>query len=170
MNFITSHHRMLLLVAPITQVEIKVSDVIATTRVDAPQTLLELLIALAVQPRKVVVVLQPVSLLARRYVVAVVVIATAPIDSLVIAQVFVLARRVAWAAPLCARKAQVYALLCRTISLDRVPCTSFIVVKRGDGLQRVLSLGCSAASQHENCNDRQSQHFTSKVIRSLTSP
>lgn len=55
---------MLLLVAAVANVEVEISDVFATFRVNFSQTLLELLVARAVKSREEIVVLEAVFLLA----------------------------------------------------------------------------------------------------------
>lgn len=90
---------MLFLVASITNVEVKVSDVISAPRVDTSETLLELFIALAVQAREEVVVLQAVFLFTRGDVIAMIVLSTALISLRITPQVVIPVSRVSRSAP-----------------------------------------------------------------------
>lgn len=90
---------MLFLVATVANVEVEISDVSAAFRVHFPQTLLELLVARAVKSREEIVVLESVLLLARRDVVAVIVISAALVGLFIAAQIFVAIRSVSRPAP-----------------------------------------------------------------------
>jgi len=139
--------RMLLFVAAIANVEVKVADEVSSLRVDMSQALLELFVAHAVKTRKVVVVLQSVLLLARRHVIAVIVISTALVDFFIIAEIFVSVSSVAWSAPEApkislhvdrlesrspfrSRETQIDSVLCLTIPLDR-RLAHFCVIRKG---------------------------------------
>jgi predicted amino acid racemase len=86
-NFITLDNRMLFLVAAITDVEVEVSDVISTFRVDGSQALLELFIAHAMQSSEVIVVFQAVLFFTRSDVVTVIMLSAALINLRVTSQV-----------------------------------------------------------------------------------
>lgn len=98
-NLITVDDRVLLLVASIADVEVKVSDVIASSRVDSSEALLELLVASAMETSEEVVVLQAVLLFARSDVIAVIVLSTTLISLRVASQVIVVVSGVSWSAP-----------------------------------------------------------------------
>lgn len=90
---------MLFFVATVANVEVEISDVFAASRVNFPQTLFELLVARAVQSSEEIVILEAVFLLARRDVVAVIVLPAAFIGLFIAAQVIVAVRRVSRPAP-----------------------------------------------------------------------
>ena len=97
----TIHNRILFLIALIPHGKVKTSQPIRQRTIDLLQTLLKVTIALAVQPREVIIVRQPVLHLSRRDIVTVIVITTALVLLLVLAQVLVVIGRVSGTAPFC---------------------------------------------------------------------
>jgi len=137
MNLVALDDRMLFLVAAIANIEIKVSDVIPSSRVDRLETLFEFLIAQAMQSRKVIIVLQAVFLLPRRNVIAVIVCSAALVYLPITAQVLVAVGRVAWSAPFGSGKAQVDTFLALLTAFDG-SLAGFRVTERCVSHQRLL--------------------------------
>lgn len=118
-NLVALDDRMLFLVAPVADIKVEIADEVGALAVDDPQAVLELLVALAVEAREEVVVLEAVLLLARRDVVAVIVLPAALVHLLVAAEVFVAVGGVARSAPLSARETQIDSFLGLPVPLNR---------------------------------------------------
>lgn len=88
-------------IASISKREIQLSDAIRHLRIDVVQALVEFLVTIAMQNREIIVVGQIVFRFAGRNVVAMVVVATAHIHLHLTAQIVVIGRCIAGAAPFC---------------------------------------------------------------------
>lgn len=160
-NLLAIDNRILLFVASITNVEIEVSDVVSALRVDSSQTLLELFVAVTVESREEVVVLQAVLLFTWRDVVAMVVIAAALVHVGIASQVVIAVSSIAGPAPFCSRETQVDSFFGLAISFDGSFACFTLVPKRRVCLQRLL---CQSKFHENDKNEKPRKHFERKPV------
>lgn len=175
---------MLFLVAAITNVKVKVANVVSTSRVDGSQTLLELLVASAVEAREEVIVLQSVFLFTWGDVIAMIVLSTTLISLCIASQVVIAISSVSRSTPVNAivgessiksirnflpfraGKTQIDSFLCLSIAIDWRFAHFRVVAERRFTLQRLSRF----RDVHENYEKQKLEHFDLKANESLTKP
>jgi hypothetical protein len=140
-HLVAADNWVLLLVASVTDVEVEIANKVSASRVHFLKALLELLVALTVKAREIVIVFESIFLFTCRHVVAMIVFSAAHVGVFGASQIIVLARRVAWSAPFSAGKAQINSLLSSLIAQNCVvPFDTIVVLKSRVNSQRVLPL------------------------------